>query len=96
MLLIWLLLAPVVFLIYAVGAGLVSTWLHHYLVSTSKSGEYSHDHRACVFASLIWPEVLLLMGLIYTGRFISFLYKYPSKIYSEVQARRKRMQTDKK
>lgn len=96
MLLIWLLLAPILVLFYVICAGAVSTWIHHYLLSTSKSGEYSHDHRACMFASFVWPEVLLLIGIIYTGRLIKFLYKYPSKIFNEVQARRKKMQTDKK
>lgn len=91
-----LLLLPALVLAYSFSAGLVSTWLHHYLLNTSKSGEYSHDHRMCVFASFFWPLPLFALGLVCVGRLIKFIYQYPARIYNEVQSRRKKMQADKK
>jgi len=94
--LLTILLFPIVVLLYSFCAGLVSTWLHHYLLSTSKASEYSHDHRMCLFASFFWPLPLFALGLIYLGHFIKFIYKYPARVFDRVQARRKKIQADKR
>ena len=96
MLLVVFLLLPAFVLVYSFLAGTTCTWLHHYLLSTSRNGEYSHDHRMCVFASFFWPLPLFTLGVIYTGRFVKFIYKYPTMIFNEVEERRKKVQADKK
>lgn len=83
------------FVAYTFIAGAVECWLHYYLLSTSKTSEYSHDHRMCVFTSWIWPiPVLVLIG-IYTYKSLIKIYKFPHIIYLDVQKRRKQLQSTK-
>jgi len=96
MLLVWALLLPTLTLLYVICAGSTGTWLHHYLIQTSNTSEYSHDHRMCVWASLVWPIPLTMLGLVYIGRFIKYIYNYPSIIFKQVHSRRKTMETGKR
>jgi hypothetical protein len=72
-------------LFYSFCAGLTTVWLHNYLVGTSKSSEYSHDHRMCKWSSMLWPLILIVLAILYSGKTIKFVYSYPAKIYADTK-----------
>jgi hypothetical protein len=95
-LLIYIALISLSVLLYTFISGLVLTWLHNYLLNTSKISDYYHDHRMCLAASLFWPLPLLGLTTINMFKMVKFIYHYPNVIYIDVQSRKKKLQKENK
>ena len=90
-----LILIPFLLLAYSFVSGMVGAWIHHYLVGTSKAGEYYHDHRMCVFVSIFWFVPLVVLVFVYYTTLVKYVYKYPGALFNEVKNRKKKLQTEK-
>jgi hypothetical protein len=74
--------------VYCILAGASGVYIHNYLMNTGSSS-ISHDHRFCVYSSLIWPLALVVSIVVGTKWLIEYLYQLPNKIYTDTQNRRK-------
>lgn len=86
----------VLLLMYVFGAGLLSTWLHFYLIATSKGGEFYHDHRICTMTSILWPFLFAIILFYNFYILLKKIYYYPYLLYVDIYSRRKKLLNDKK